>query len=197
MSSPSAKSILRRQIRQARRQLSESEQLQAANALRDFLCAEVEQHDHKKVGLFLSVDGEIDTRPAIQALWQMNVEVCIPVIHPFHSRYLLFLRYAPDTVLHTNALGIEEPPLACDQICPLPTLNLLCTPLVAFDFQGNRLGMGGGFYDRTLQGHYRERRSQPDIIGLAHNCQKVDTVPSEAWDLPLKRIFTPVKLYQW
>eukprot|EP00487_Bulimina_marginata_P005672 TRINITY_DN23975_c0_g1_i1.p1 TRINITY_DN23975_c0_g1~~TRINITY_DN23975_c0_g1_i1.p1 ORF type:complete len:119 (-),score=11.69 TRINITY_DN23975_c0_g1_i1:63-419(-) len=93
--------------------------------------------------------------------------------------------------MSTNRYGIFEPKLNCSQICPIEQLDILFTPLVAFDVQGNRLGMGGGFYDRTLAKYYQEQWQKPIVIGLAHECQKVDHVPTEAWDIPLKWIATP------
>ena len=70
-------------------------------------------------------------------------------------------------------------------------------PLVAFDKQGNRLGMGGGFYDRTLARLHEQNWQKPQLIGLAHECQKVDALPIESWDVPLKTIITPDKTYCW
>jgi 5-formyltetrahydrofolate cyclo-ligase len=96
-----------------------------------------------------------------------------------------------------NRYAILEPKLNCGQICPLPELDILLMPLVAFDEQGNRLGMGGGYYDRTLAKHYAEQREKPKLIGLAHDCQKVESLPIEAWDVPLQQILTPTKFYQW
>jgi 5-formyltetrahydrofolate cyclo-ligase len=71
-------------------------------------------------------------------------------------------------------------------------------PLVAFDEQGNRLGMGGGFYDRTLAYlRQREQWRRPLLIGLAHECQKVPSLESQRWDIPLDAIFTEAAVYSW
>jgi 5-formyltetrahydrofolate cyclo-ligase len=74
---------------------------------------------------------------------------------------------------------------------PVWTLDLILTPLVAFDDQGNRLGMGGGFYDRTLA--YLGRRKhwkKPRLIGTAHAFQQVARLPHESWDVPLHGVVT-------
>ena len=85
-----------------------------------------------------------------------------------------------------NKYGIFEPHLNVQNVLPLEQLDVIFTPLVAFDKQGNRLGMRGGFYDRTLQ-HWQQQRFIP--VGLAHQCQQVDALPVESWDMPLERIF--------
>ncbi len=77
---------------------------------------------------------------------------------------------------------------------PLSKLDVLITPLVAFDEQGQRLGMGGGFYDRTLQ-NWRDIGLQP--VGYAHDCQGVERLPVEEWDIPLPAVITPTKVWQW
>ena len=83
-----------------------------------------------------------------------------------------------------------------DTIIPTNQLDIICTPLVAFDKQGHRLGMGGGYYDRTLAPwfHYK---SGPKPIGLAHSCQEVEQLPVESWDVPLPKIVTPKQIWDW
>lgn len=75
---------------------------------------------------------------------------------------LLFLRYTPQTLMRNNRFGIPEPQVDVRQVVPLNRLDVMVVPLVAFDLQGQRLGMGGGFYDRTLQ-HYHDYHFQPRL----------------------------------
>jgi len=149
------------------------------------------------VALYLSNDGELDTSLLINELWSIEQHVYLPVIHPFNGANLLFQRYEKNSPMRANRYGILEPKLNCSQICPLPALDYLLMPLVAFDKFGNRLGMGGGFYDRTLARLHEENWQQPQLIGLAHECQQVDKLPIESWDVPLKTIITPNKTYCW
>ncbi len=146
------------------------------------------------VALFLSFDGELNTTPLIQALWQAGKNVYLPVLHPFSPGNLLFLRYTPQSNLVTNRLKILEPKLDVRDVLPLNKLDVLVTPLVAFDEIGQRLGMGGGFYDRTLQ-NWQQHGFYP--VGLAHDCQQVETLPVEQWDIPLPAVVTPSRLWQW
>jgi 5-formyltetrahydrofolate cyclo-ligase len=74
-------------------------------------------------------------------------------------------------------------------------LDVIFIPLVAFDDTGHRLGMGGGFYDRTLVNFYNDPSSQTTLIGLAHDIQKTLSLPTQVWDVPLPYILTPTQLY--
>jgi 5-formyltetrahydrofolate cyclo-ligase len=98
-----------------------------------------------------------------------------------------------------NHFGIEEPRLNVQQVLPVSRLDIIFTPLVAFDATGQRLGMGGGFYDRTLQDWESAYLQQcgPYPIGLAHDCQRVDALPVQEWDVPLPEIITPSTHYRW
>ena len=187
---------LRNSVRQLRRQLSAETQRQAAQSIVNHF----EQHPlicrAKRVALYLASDGEIDTRLAIEWCWQHEIAVCLPVLHPFSKGHLLFVDFTPTTPMTSNRFGIPEPELNCQQIISKASIDVLFTPLVAFDQLGNRLGMGGGFYDRTL-GSWHHHRLGPYPIGLAHDCQQVETIPVESWDVPLPEILTPSRRWHW
>lgn len=191
---------IRQDIRKARNTLSKKQQKIAAESLKmNFIQHLKSKITAKKsrIGLYLSNDGELDTSLLINELWNNNQAVYLPVIHPFNGATLLFQRYEKNSPMRANRYGILEPKLNCSELCPLPSLDYLLMPLVAFDKYGNRLGMGGGFYDRTLARLHEENWQQPQLIGLAHACQQVDELPVESWDVPLKTIITPDKTYCW
>ncbi|WP_323644137.1 5-formyltetrahydrofolate cyclo-ligase [Pectobacterium versatile] len=195
-STAASRQQIRQAVRQQRRLLTPEQQSRFAQQASERVMAHPKIIRADSVAVFLSFDGELDTHPLIQQLWQREKRVYLPVLHPFRSGHLLFLRYTPDTELVRNRLKIMEPRLDVCQVLPLPQLDVLLTPLVAFDHQGQRLGMGGGFYDRTLQ--YRNYTSRgPYPIGLAHDCQQVDALPVESWDIPLPEIITPSRHWQW
>lgn len=189
------RSTLRQTFRERRRSLSRSEQAAAASKLLD----QCRQHaifaNAQRVGLYMTNDGELDTKPLIAALWDQGIQVYLPVMHPFSDGHLLFLEYAQHTPMHANHFGILEPKLDCTKICPLNQLDILFTPLVAFDDQGNRLGMGGGFYDRTLASLINHPNTHTRVVGIAHDIQKTLSLPIQAWDIPLPYILTPTQLY--
>jgi 5-formyltetrahydrofolate cyclo-ligase len=189
---------LRSHFRQLRKHLSVEDQTSFANKL-------VQQTQHQvlasaqgqqlKLALYLSFDGELDTSALIKHCWNAGHEVYLPVLHPFSSGHLLFQRYAKTTTMTKNHFGIDEPALDVRAVVGAKQLDILFTPLVAFDASGNRLGMGGGFYDRTLSSMLKAQDLLPShktrVIGLAHDLQKTDSLPCAAWDIPLPEIITP------
>lgn len=178
---------LRKSMREKRRLLSQAEQQESETLLAQRLLKQViSKQTVKRIAIYLSNDGEISTQGFIQSLWQQNIEVYLPVIHPFNAGNLLFLQYKPNTKMTKNKYGIDEPTLDVRYVCPASELDIIFTPLVAFDSDGNRMGMGGGYYDRTLAG-----LSQVSTIGLAHDCQQVDKLETQPWDIPLDCIITP------
>lgn len=194
-----SRSDIRSSIRQRRKKLSSEFQRHAALNIAARVMSLPQIQHAQTLSLFLSFDGELNTRPLIEQLWQAGKSVYLPVLHPFSRGNLLFLRYAPDTEMTRNYFGIDEPRLDVRQVLPLHRLHIVFTPLVAFDELGQRLGMGGGFYDRTLQEWQtaHAKHCGPYPIGLAHDCQKVDTLPSQEWDVPLPEIITPTMHYRW
>lgn len=186
--------LLRRQFRDKRLALDSTEQADAASAL----VTQCEQlkffSSAKNVALYLANDGEIDPGQVIRKCWQDNKKVLLPVLHPFNKNTLLFTEYTAGSTMHLNRFGIPEPELRCQQICPLDELDIIFTPLVAFDGQLNRMGMGGGFYDRTLVPIKRDNLAI-QVVGLAHDCQQAERIPVENWDIPLSTIVTPSKVF--
>lgn len=196
MSQPSLldRHALRQHVRHLRRALTEEQQAQAAALLAEHAVNFAPLANARHIALFLSVDGEINTRPLIAKLWQQKKQIYLPVLHPFAAGHLLFLRYTPETVLTPNKLRIPEPPLDIRALITLDQLDVMMVPLVAFDSSGQRLGMGGGFYDRTLQ-NWRQHRFLP--VGVAHDCQQVEQLATAEWDVPLPAVLTPSRLWQW
>ncbi|MGR6862338.1 5-formyltetrahydrofolate cyclo-ligase [Aliivibrio salmonicida] len=190
----------RRQIRQSirldRNALSPHEQTQAAKDLVLQCANDPYIQKAQSIAIYLSVDGEIDTSLLIEWLWQQGKSVSLPVIHPFSKGHLLFLQYYPTTTLLLNKYQIPEPKLDKTQVVPVNALDIIITPLVAFDHTGNRLGMGGGYYDRTLV-NWHQSQTGPIPIGISHSCQQVDQLPIESWDVPLPRIITPKQIWHW
>jgi len=189
-----SRTTLRETIRTRRNNLSSEDQQQASELLLKRLSAHPKVQSSQTIALYLANDGELDPILFIKWCWQQGKQVYLPVLHPFSSGHLLFLLFEDNSIMKKNHYGIYEPKLEVNKVCPLDQLDVLCTPLVAFDNSGARLGMGGGFYDRTLA-NWQQHQVYP--IGLAHECQLVDEIPVEYWDIPLPEILTPTRSHQF
>lgn len=190
------KSELRRQIRIQRRSLSPQHKRQAAQQLLHSLRQSKHFQHSQHIAIYITNDGEIDTSVLIKDLRQRGKTLYLPVVHPLRKGHLAFVRWQATQPMHKNRFGILEPQLNPAQSIPTAMLQLICMPLVAFDESGNRLGMGGGFYDRSLA-FMHQQGNKPALIGLAYELQKVAQLPVEAWDIPLTAIATNQQLYQF
>lgn len=189
MTSQINKTSLRKSFRQQRRRLSDSQQQQSALAI----CNQLEElsFTNTTFAAYLANDGEPSLLPFIELSWQHNKQVVLPVLHPFSKGYVLFQDYRPYTAMITNRFGITEPALNCANIAILNEIDVVLMPLVAFDKHKNRLGMGGGFYDRTLASACKLTK-RPKFIGIAHNNQCYNgSLPKESWDIVLDHVVTP------
>jgi 5-formyltetrahydrofolate cyclo-ligase len=194
---------IRQILRAKRKVLTPTFQKQAAEALLLILKNDIVVKEAKHIALYLANNGELDLQPFIHWCWQQNKHIYLPVVHPFSKGHLLFLRYENNSTMVLNRYNIEEPKLDVRDIKPIQQLDIIVTPLVAFDSTGARIGMGGGYYDRTLAKWYehylqnkeftQDKQYRPSIMGVAHDCQQITKVPHEAWDIPLPKIITPTR----
>ena len=177
---------LRTKMRQQRNALSQADQTLAAEQLLQQVIQSKILNRVTRFACYLANDGEINPSALIKYAWQHNIATYLPVLHPFAKGHLAFFDYSEQTQMQLNKYKIAEPKLHCPSICPTEELELVFLPLVAFDKYANRMGMGGGFYDRTFANNTTTK-----LIGLAHNCQQVEKLPVESWDVPLHAIITP------
>ena len=192
---------LRRQMRQRRRALTTLEQKRAAVSLKNQLLSMPEFLRAKRIALYLPNDGEIDPSLLIEQAKKMGKTCFLPVLQPLVENRLWFVRYDSNTPMTRNRFGIPEPKLRAfadkqRNRCHPKDLDLVLFPLVAFDEQGGRMGMGGGFYDRTFAFTQHRLFSKPTLIGLAHECQKVDALPTANWDIPLQAVASDQGIYR-
>ena len=123
---------------------------------------------------------------AFQTAWSRKREVFLPVLH---GSSLFFSRFTERSVLIPNRFGIPEP--ADEPLLRPSAMDVVIAPLVAFDESGNRLGMGGGFYDRSFRFlRYRRLWRRPRLVGFAFELQRVDHLDARAWDVPLDAVVT-------
>ena len=179
---------LRREMRARRRSLGDAERRAAAAALAKRLSGTGWFRNSATVAAYLSNDGEIDLAPLIERAWAAGKRTFLPRL--FGPR-LWFLPFHARSALDRNRFAIPEPrEPARRRIHPL-FLDLVLFPLVAFDSRGNRLGMGGGFYDRTFEAVRRRTAWQgPKRVGIAYEMQRVDGLRATDWDVSLDAIVT-------
>lgn len=148
----------------------------------------------QKIALFLPEDGELDTLPLIHALWQRKIKVYLPILTRYRRRPMRFAPFTLKSKLAANHFGINEPQVDKRQLIDGSRLDIVITPLVCFDAAGNRIGMGGGYYDKTFQFKRYFAHSSPKLIGWAHQCQKVESLARQPWDVRLDGLVTEEKL---
>ncbi|WP_053127817.1 5-formyltetrahydrofolate cyclo-ligase [Pseudomonas sp. MIACH] len=193
---PLSRPHLRRMLRKARRALTPSEQRQAAHGLYRQLAQHPLFRRAKHVSLYLPTDGEIDPRLLLRAAQRRGKATYLPVLSAWPQTKMVFQRVRPGEKLLPNRFRILEPRVNAKRQRKVWTLDLVLLPLVGFDDAGGRLGMGGGFYDRSLA--YLARRQdwrKPRLLGLAHECQKVERLAQASWDVPLAGTVTDKQWY--
>ena len=186
---------LRRELRARRRALTPQQQKRASRRLCRNLLASRELRDARSIALYWPNDGEIDPRPLQAAVERMNKRCYLPVLHPILGNRLWFLRLDRNTPMRRNRFGIPEPRLSRAASRPAWALDVVLMPLVGFTAEGDRLGMGGGFYDRTFAFLSRPDCHRPKLIGLAHESQRLDAMPTASWDIPMNAIVTDQGYY--
>jgi len=182
----SAKAALRAEMRAARARLDAPTRAAASFALRDRFLAEFALPTGAIVAGYAAFGDEIDPLPLLQALHARGAALALPVVVQ-KAAPLVFRAFAPGDALVGHRFGMAEP--APDKEAVVPSVVLV--PLLAFDAAGNRLGYGGGFYDRTLP-----TLGKALAVGLAFACQRIDAVPSSAYDQKLDSIATESAIWK-
>lgn len=142
----------------------------------------------KHIALYFAINGEVD----LHQLWStapLQGKFCyFPVLNEDYS--LSFLPATPNTALKKNHLDIYEPDVTLDKAIAPNDLDLIIMPLVGFDNQCRRLGMGSGSYDRTLK-----KSDKTILLGVAYQFQHMDVINAQPWDIPLNTVITEQSMY--
>lgn len=183
---------IRRQMRTARRALSEDERSRAAGACIHNILHSAWYRNAETIGLYIPVAGEMDVSALMRTAEAEGRQVHLPRLMR-GGREMSFVAYRVGDPMQPNRFGIPEPD---GDPVPAIGLDLVIVPLVAFDRRGNRLGMGAGFYDRCFR-HLRvpRRWRRPRLLGAAYAFQEADTLPRRPWDVPLDGVATESDLY--
>lgn len=188
-----SRSRLRKTLRATRRNLPPKLQQQAAQRIRDALITDPIFLRSRHIAFYMAVDGELSPDRIALLAENQGKHCYLPLvsnfIRPWESTRLLFQPFSPAAGdLEPNQYGILEPQSDPRYSANPAMLDLVLTPLVAFDSNLNRLGMGKGYYDRTFGKALKWRR--PKLLGLAYTSQQVDHLKSTNLDVPLDGILT-------
>ena len=188
------RAALRRELRDRRRQLSGTQQNEAAQQVCNRLAVNPHYLQAQHIALFIAIDGEVNLQP-LQKEAEVAGKICyLPAIDPQNPELLVFRRYHSGDRLVKAGLGVREPEADAPMLASTD-LDLVLTPLVGFDAQANRMGMGGGFYDKTFSFKRETPDAPPVLLGVAHECQKLDRIETAWWDVPLDGVMTSLQYY--
>lgn len=191
---PDTRDTLRSSLREKRHGLSTEQQMAAALALFNMLGNQDFFRVAQRIAFYQVADGEIDPRMLLDLALSEGKSCFLPVIQQDNPEFVSFAPYDANTELVPNKWGIAEPP-ASEVISPT-NFDVVFVPLVAFSKDCFRMGMGQGFYDRTFSFKIFNRRSSPMLVGLAHECQLIDSFPVESWDVRLDAVATEKRIYR-
>jgi 5-formyltetrahydrofolate cyclo-ligase len=183
---------LRRELRARRRALPAAQRIAAADALAQRLLALpfFREDPSGYIAGYWATDGEI----ALHA-WQLRLPhgcvYCLPVLA---GDVLHFAPWRPGDALVTNRFGIPEPDVEPTSALPASKMAFVAMPLVGFDANGTRLGMGGGWYDRSFA-FRRESPAPPWLAGVGFESQCIDALDPQAWDVRPDAICTEASTY--
>lgn len=183
--------IQRQQLKSRRRNLSRYTQQQAEKVIFNRIIRLAQFKHAKHIGIYLHAFGEIATHRIIMYGFKQQKNIYLPQISPINQR-LNWVKISKHQYLNRrfsqHALGMYEPKQRAQ---PIQRLDLLILPLLACDHHGTRIGMGGGYYDRTLI----QIPQRPYRLGIAHSFQFIHTsIKRQPWDQPLHGLLTPEKI---
>ncbi len=184
----SVRQTLRSQARKTRDALSAAQRARASAVICAQVCALPETAAAQSLFVYCTFRSEVDTAPLWPLLRGQGKVLCVPLTLP-ESRAMLPLVLDNQADLRPGAFGIPEPPYQKDRLFPADRLDMVLLPGLLFDRAGNRLGYGGGFYDRFLA----NRAPQALRVGLAFSCQLANAavrLPVEAHDMKLHILIT-------
>jgi len=180
-----ARARIRRELRARRRAIPATERIAAAQSLAQHLLDLPFAPTSGHVAGYWAMDGEI----ALHA-WQLQLPpsliYCLPVL--CSDERLRFAPWRPGDALATNRYGIPEPEVPPSSLLEPEAMSLVVTPLVGFDTGGGRLGMGGGWYDRSFA--FRKTQAPPPwLVGVAFSTQRCEGgIPTQPWDVALDAV---------
>lgn len=187
---------LRKLLRSRRRSLTNLQQQLAAKNLYKQIVTSSLFKKSKHIGFYLANDGEIDPHVLLKIAKKYKKHIYLPVLKQWPKYAMVFQHIKPSTRWTFNQYKIKQPVYDKTLVSHPLKLDLILMPLVGFDGEGGRLGMGGGFYDRYFS--YLSRMNswrKPYLLGLAHECQKIEKLHLNSWDIKAMAVVTDKQWY--
>ena len=182
------KKTCRHFLRAKRKQISMASRLNAARLASLYLIESPLFIKSNHISAYMAKNDEFDCGPLIRAIWNSGKQCYLPVLAAPNSRQLEFVAYREEDPLRPNRYGILEP--LKGEVWPADHLDLVLVPLVGFDRQGRRLGMGAGYYDHTFAFLQTMQQRSCCLIGVGFAVQQVPRVPEDPWDVLLDGVLT-------
>jgi 5-formyltetrahydrofolate cyclo-ligase len=183
---------LRQRNRKRRAGVDASQLVQAANSLAKRILDLNEYQQSQRLAAYFAVNGEIGLDPVIDHALAAGKQVYLPNLG---QQTLKFSPYFHTQKMRINKFRLPEPDVDEAEMLAPEELDLVLAPLVVFDSERNRIGMGGGFYDRSFSFRKNPESTIPVLIGVAHELQKVDQIIPQDWDVRLDMIVTDQAVY--
>jgi len=184
---------MRQHNRKRRAELGPQQLEQASAALAHKIISLDVYRQSQRLAVYFAVSGEIGLDPVIDHALAAGKQVYLPNLD---QQSLRFSPYFRQQKMRINKFRLPEPDVGDDEMLQPAQLDLVLAPLVVFDESRNRIGMGGGFYDRSFAMRKDGSVTQPVLIGVAHDLQKVERIVPQEWDVRLDMVVTDQALYR-
>lgn len=193
------KKTLRSQLRRARASLGPRARREAAQKVARLVARLHLLRHGRRIAFYIPSKGELDSLPLLNRALAVGAACYLPKL-PLRSLKRLWFTRLGNHAHHwrPNRFGIPEYDDRQAKRLRAQQLDLIFVPLLGFDDAGYRLGMGGGFYDTSLAYLHRRRQwRRPKLVGVAFDCQHVERVPHDPWDVPLDLAVTERRVYRF
>lgn len=177
-------------MKNMRKSLSAGDLQRAEIACSAYVSAHL-KHPQKIAG-YLAYAGEMPVTKTLSYCRSKGSQTYVPMLN---GETLMFAEIHEQTPMIKNRFDIEEPDVAKSEWLEPCDMDVVLVPLVAFEASCNRMGMGGGFYDKSFAMR-RDSVSAPLLLGVAHAFQEVQSVYPEWWDVPLDKIITDESVFK-
>lgn len=187
---------LRARMRDRRRSLTPRQSALASVAISERLLRLPAFRRARSVAAYWPIDGEVDVREVLLTAHARGSATLLPVLDRRRQGVMRFVPWRPGLPLVRNRFGIPEPAAATRRFQPALSIDLVIAPLVAFDDNGHRLGLGGGYYDRAFARTRQRRRPWSSLVGVAYEHQRVNDLEVAPWDVTLSDVVTERQRYR-